>query len=285
MGAAEKDRYSMRRQALLALRDDPFALGHPIFMIPEPYRQEVERVDYNALTDPRALKFAFALEVIEADNPPNSHFEAPTFQPIHYEENIYYTRFLPKAESSSIGLIMTDVDRGNLRMNKNGTPVIWQFGPERRTLCMAQRADYFCSNQNNQVLSTLDAMENGSCVPQRSNKRSRTVEVVLGMNENPFSTSTYSWKDLGYRKVSSQTYVSRTQSAEFGLFNRIGKYPRSILGFGSMPAISGWRDVLVTGGNRTPIPYSPIATVFSPVISSAKLRSSAQPKRCCAVLA
>ena len=256
MGAAEKDRYSMRRLALLALRDDPFALGHPIFMIPEPYRQEVERVDYDALTDPRALKFAFALEAIEADNPPNSHFEAPTFQPIHYEENIYYTRFLPKADSSSIGLIMTDVDRGNLRMNKNGTPVIWQFGPERRTLCMAQRADYFCSNQNNQVLSTLDAMENGSCVPQRSNKRSRTVEVVLGMNENPFSTSTYSWKDLGYRKVSSQTYVSRTQSAEFGLFNRIGKYPRSILGFGSMPAISGWRDVLVTAA----IGHHPIFT-------------------------
>ena len=256
MGAAEKDRYSMRRLALLALRDDPFALGHPIFMIPEPYRQEVERVDYDALTDPRALKFAFALEAIEADNPPNSHFEAPTFQPIHYEENIYYTRFLPKADSSSIGLIMTDVDRGNLRMNKNGTPVIWQFGPERRTLCMAQRADYFCSNQNNQVLSTLDAMANGSSVPQRSNKRSQTVEVVLGMNENLFSTSTYSWKDLGYRKMSSQTYVSRTQSAEFGLFNRIGKYPRSILGFGSMPAISGWRDVLVTAA----IGHHPIFT-------------------------
>ena len=68
----------------------------------------------------------------------------------------------------------------------------------------------------------------------------------MGLNENPFITSTYSWKDLGYRKMSSARQVSRTLSAECGLFNRIGKYPRSVLGFGSMPAISGWRDVLAT---------------------------------------
>ena len=256
MGPADKDRYSMRRKALEALRDEPFALGHAIFMIPEPYRQEVERVDYDALTDERALKFAFALEAIESDNPPNSKFEAPNYQPIHCQENIYYTRYLPQADSSSIGLILTDVDRGNLHMNKNGTPFVWQFGPERRTLSLAQRADFFCSSQNNLVLSTLEAIENGSVIPQRSNRRSRTVEHVLGMNENLFSTSTYSWKDLGYRKLSSGAYVSRTQSAEYGLFNRIGKFPRSILGFGSMPAISGWRDVLVTAA----IGHHPIFT-------------------------
>ena len=256
MGPADKDRYSMRRKALEALRDDPFALGHAIFMIPEPYRQEVERVDYDALTDERALKFAFALEAIESDNPPNSEFEAPNYQPIHCQENIYYTRYLPQADSSSIGLILTDVDRGNLHMNKNGTPFVWQFGPERRTLSLAQRADFFCSSQNSLVLSTLEAIENGSVIPQRSNRRSRTVEHVLGMNENLFSTSTYSWKDLGYRKLSSGAYVSRTRSAEYGLFNRIGKFPRSILGFGSMPAISGWRDVLVTAA----IGHHPIFT-------------------------
>ena len=256
MGAADKDRYSMRRKALLALCEEPFALGHAVFMIPEPYRQEVERVDYDALTDQRALEFAYALEAIETCNPPNSDFEASNYQSIHYQENIYYTRFLPKADSCSIGLILTDVDRGNLHMNKNGTPQIWQFGPERRTLCLAQRADFFCSNQNNLVLSTLESIENGSGIPQRSNRRSRTVEHVLGMNENLFSTSTYSWKDLGYRKMSSGAYVSRTHSAEYGLFNSIGKYPRSVLGFGSMPAISGWRDVLVTAA----IGHHPIFT-------------------------
>ena len=251
-----KDDHNMRRKALEALRDDPFELGHAVYMIPEPYRQEVERVNYDALADERALSFAYALEAIEQDNPPNMSFEAPNYQSIQYEENIYYTRYLPKTGSSSIGLILTDVDRGTLHMNKNGTPFIWQFGPERRTLCLAQRADFFCSNQNNQVLRSLDEIENGSAIPKRSNRRSQTVEGVLGMNDNLFSTSTYSWKDLGYRKMSSDRYVSRTDSAEYGLFNRIGKYPRSILGFGSMPAISGWRDVLVTAA----IGHHPIFT-------------------------
>ncbi len=246
MSASEKDRHNMRRKALEALRDRPFELGQGVFMIPEPYRQEVERVDYAALADEAALDFAFALEALEGDNPPNLDFAAPNYQPIQYEENIYYTRYLPKADSSSIGLILTDVDRGTLRMNKNGSPVVWQFGPDRRTLCLAQRADFFRSNQSAEVLATLDAIADGDAIPQRCNRRSGTVETVLGLNDNPYITSTYSWKDLGYRKMSSAKHVSRTLSAECGLFNRIGKHPRSVLGFGSMPAISGWRDVLVT---------------------------------------
>ncbi|MCY3781334.1 MAG: IMP dehydrogenase [Chloroflexi bacterium] len=245
MGAADKDRFSMRRKALEALAEQPFELGQAVFMIPEPYRQEVERVDYAALNDEAALNFAFALEALEDDNPPNSEFAAPNYQPIQYEENIYYSRYLPKADSRSIGLILTDVDRGTLNMNKNGNPIIWQFGPERRTLSLAQRADFFRSNQSAEVLATLDRIADGNTIPPRSNQRSGTVETVLGLNEAPYITSTYSWKDLGYRKMSSARHVSRTLSAECGLFNRIGKYPRSVLGFGSMPAISGWRDVLV----------------------------------------
>ena len=246
MGADEKDRHSMRRKALEALREQPFELGRAVFMIPEPYRQEVERVDYAALDSESALRFAFALEALEDDNQPNSDFAAPNYQPIQYEENIYYTRYLPKADSRSIGLILTDVDRGTLHMNKNGTPIIWQYGPERRTLSLAQRADFFRSNQNAGVLATLDGIASGRGIPERSNRRSGTIETVLGLNESPTITSTYSWKDLGYRKMSSARQVSRTVSAESGLFNRIGKHPRSVLGFGSMPAISGWRDVLVT---------------------------------------
>ena len=246
MSAADKDQHNMRRKALLALRADPFTLRRGVFMIPEPYRQEVERVDYAALQDEAAQQFAFSLEALEDTNPPNSRFEAPNYAPIQYEENIYYSRYLPTADSSSIGLILTDVDRGSLRMNKNGTPVIWQFGPERRALSLAQRADFFLSNQSAEVLATLDAIGRARAIPPRSNRRSLTVESVLGLNENPYSTSTYSWKDLGYRKLSSAQQVSRTHSAECGLFNLIGKYPRSVLGFGSMPAISGWRDVLAT---------------------------------------
>ncbi len=257
MGAAEKDQHSMRRKALLDLRNNPIALGHPIYMIPEPYQQELKRINWEALNgDKRALAFAFALEALEEGNPPNREFKAEHYQPIESQENDYYIRYLPKASSCSIGLLLTDVDRSHLHMNKNGSPVIWQFGPERRTLCLAQRADFFRSNQNERLLSTLDALGKEGAIPPRSNKRSTTVETVLGLNDNFYATSTYSWKDLGYRKISSAQPVSRTQNAEYGLFNRVGKYPRSIFGFGSMPAISGWRDVLVTAA----IGHHPIFT-------------------------
>jgi XTP/dITP diphosphohydrolase len=247
MTDAEKDAYSMRRKGLEQLCHDPVQLGHSIFMIPEPFEQELARVDYDSLTDDSAVQFAYSLECIENRNPPNEGFSADHYDTIPTEENIYYTRYMPQPDSKSIGLILTDVDRSNLKLHKNGTPFIWQFGPERRTLALAQRADFFLSAQHQDVVNTLTDMENGTIlIPPRNNYRSLTIESVLGINQNNNITSTYSFKDLGYKKVSSEKYVSRTASARMGLFNKIGKYPRSIFSIGSMPAISGWRDVLVT---------------------------------------
>ena len=97
MGDGEKDCHNMRRKALMALREKPFELGQGVFLIPEPYRQEVERVDYAALQGEAALEFAFSLEALEEGNRPNSQFEATTYEPIQYEENIYYTRYLPQS--------------------------------------------------------------------------------------------------------------------------------------------------------------------------------------------
>lgn len=247
MSEADKDAYSMRRQALERLRDAPFQLGHRIFMIDEPFGQELARVRMEELQDDHAIRFAFALETLEAVNQPNPDFSADAYQPIVFEANPYYTRYLPTPDSPSIGLLLTDVDRANLKMHKDGTPFIWQFGPERRTLALAQRADYFLRVQDPDVLQHLRDLEQGAiAIPPRHNRRSMTIESVLGFIQSHQITSVYSFKDLGYRKVSSEKYVSRTTSARHGLFNKIGKYPRSIYSLGSMPSISGWRDVLVT---------------------------------------
>ena len=187
-------------------------------MIPEPYRQEVERVDYAALKVESAAGFRLCAggagrltirPTLISPRPIISRFNT---------KRISTTRVTcPKPAAAASGLILTDVDRGTLHMNKNGTPVVWQFGPERRTLCLAQRADFFRSNQSGEVLATLDAIAAGNSIPLRSNRRSGTVETVLGLNDKPFITSTYSWKDLGYRKMSSTRHVSRTLSAECGL--------------------------------------------------------------------
>lgn len=247
MSDEEKDAYSMRRRALEALRANPFELGHSVYMIPEPYQQELARVRADKLQKKLAIAFAYTLECLEEDNPATGEFAAENYRPITTESNIYYTRYLPHPDSRSLGLILTDVDRSNLKMNRNGTPVIWQFGPERRWLALCQRADFFLSNQRKEVKTILRDMESGKiAVSPRSNRRSITIESVLGVNQNNYVTSTYSFRDLGYKKRASDEYVSRTNSARYGLYNKIGKYPRSIFSIGSMPAISGWRDVLVT---------------------------------------
>jgi XTP/dITP diphosphohydrolase len=247
MTDSEKDAFSMRRRALEALSNEPFELGHSILMIAEPYEQEMARVDFEALDDDRALRFAFSLECLEQDNHPNSDFKADKYRPISVAENIYYSRYASHENSKSIGLILTDIDRSNLKMHRNGKPVIWQFGPERRTLALAQRSDFFLNHQAGPVIETIKAIESGSIqIPSRHNRRSATVESVLERNQHDTITSTYSFKDLGYKKISSEKYVSRTTSAYTGLFNKIGKYPRSVFSLGSMPAVSGWRDILVT---------------------------------------
>lgn len=259
MEDAEKDSYSMRRKALMALKDQPVSTGHSVYQIPEPYENELARVRYENLQDEKAIQFAFALEALGPNNPPNPDFQATAYSPVEIqtEDVRFYTRYVVNADSPSIGQILTDVDRSNLRMNKNGTPVIWQYGPERRSLALAERADFFIDNQSRDVIHTLIDMERDVIeVPQRTNRRSTTIESVLGINQNNNVTSTYSFKDLGYKKVSSNKYVSRTRSAKTGLFNKIGKYPRSVFGIGSMPAISGWRDVLVTAA----IGHHPIFT-------------------------
>lgn len=249
MSDEEKDKFSMRRKALEAIDLTLVRLHIPVFQIPEPYEQELSRVNRKALQDEKAVRFAFSLECLENENQPNTDFKAEGYPAIKIvsDDPHYYLRFVSQEDTPSIGLILTDVDRSNLKMHRNGTPYLWQFGPERRFLALAERADFFIENQAPEVLDVLDDLESGEMIiPTRNNIRSTTVESVLGMNQNNYVTSTYSFKDLGYRKRSSQKYVSRTLSATTGLFNMIGKYPRSVLSFGSMPAISGWRDVLVT---------------------------------------
>ena len=41
--------------------------------------------------------------------------------------------------------------------------VIWQFGPERRTLAIAERADFFLHTQSEDVLKQLNAIEKVEC--------------------------------------------------------------------------------------------------------------------------
>jgi non-canonical purine NTP pyrophosphatase (RdgB/HAM1 family) len=242
----EKDSYSMRKRALIKFRDDPFTPHYPIYMLPEPFEQELERVHIDELGNGIARRFAYALESIEG-NRISSKFTANTYLPMVRTDNSYFTRFLTSENSNSIGLMLTDMDRKHLRLHKNGDPFLWQMGPERRHLALVQRTDFFNRNQNDEIHELLDELEqNIDQFPKRNNKRSITLEHALGIQDDSIFTQTMSLKEIGYKKLSSEKRTSRTQAASSGLFTKIGKYPRSIYAIGCLPWVSGWRDVIVT---------------------------------------
>lgn len=246
MSDEEKDKLSMRTKAMMAFVKKPYNINYPIFELPEPYEQELERVQINKLQDKKAIQFAFKLESLEDNNKPNKDLTAPNYEPITYESNSYFSRYFPKPNSKSLGLMLTDVDRGKLKLYKNGDPVLWQMGPERRHLALAQRVEYFTQNQDPEVHKILDDLESKKDkFPKRRNRRSTTIEQALRIEGYETVTQALSLKEIGYKKISSLKKVSRSQSSKFGLFNVVGKHARSMYAVGSLPFTSGWRDVIV----------------------------------------
>ncbi|MBD3362833.1 hypothetical protein GF362_03880 [Candidatus Dojkabacteria bacterium] len=243
----EKDKYSMRKKALNKFLSNPVEMNYPVFRIPEPYEQEMKRVQPDKLQQSKAIEFAFQLECLEQKNSPNKSFKADKYTSLVTTQNPYFTRFLTKPNTKSIGLILTDVDRKRLKFYKNGDPVLWQMGPERRFLALAQRTEYFMHNQNEEIHEILDDLENRkSNFPKRNNLRSPTIDKALEVAGATSITKALSLREIGYKKISADKYVSRTKSAKYGLFNIVGKYARSIYGVGCLPWVSGWRDVIVT---------------------------------------
>jgi len=241
----QKNRISMRKLAAQEFAKSKLILHYPVLMLPEPFTQELQRVRVNKLQDKKAINFAYSLESIEKTNRVNAKFTAPNYSPITSTSNSFFTRYLVNPDTASLGLMLTDVDRKQLKSYFNGNPILWQMGPERRHLALAQRAEYFLSHQSDAVHKILDELD-GSIFPKRTNKRSIAIEEALGIKGYESVTKAVALNEIGYKKISSPTYVSRTKSANFGLFNKIGKYARSIYGIGSLPFISGWRDVITT---------------------------------------
>lgn len=250
MSQAEKNKISMRKLAVeLMMKDiDNVRFKQPLFMLPEPYANELYRVRLDELQNKKAIKFAYTLECLETIKP-DSSFNADVYKPITIESDIFYSRYILNPKSSSLGLLLTDVDRDHLKIFNNGDPVLWQMGPERRHLALCQRADFFISIQSNKVHNTLDKMESKEVVvPNRSNRRIPAIEEALMIKSaGSGALQAVSLKEIGYKKLSAENNVSRTEAYDEGLYNVIGKYPRSIYGIGCLPPVSGWRDVIVTG--------------------------------------
>ena len=90
-------------------------------------------------------------------------------------------------------------------------------------------------------------MEKAKNYPKKVTKRSATLETLLRIDykDTPFYARAI--REVGYKKLAANKEVSRRHSIQYGLINKIGKYPRLMLGIGSMPACSCHRDVILTG--------------------------------------
>jgi hypothetical protein len=130
------------------------------------------------------------------------------------------------------------------------------MGPERRKLALAQRALYFDQNQNEKIYEVIKDLEQKE-IPHRFNGKIEIVDRALAKN-----STTPAISEIGYKKSSSQKILSRRKIAMFGTFNKIGKYPRRVIGLGSMPPVTGWRDTVVTAAIGHILSFIPRNSLF-----------------------
>ncbi|OGM26441.1 hypothetical protein A2962_03010 [Candidatus Woesebacteria bacterium RIFCSPLOWO2_01_FULL_39_61] len=235
----------------------------PVFELREPYEEEMKRIRFEEFSQ-RAIQFAYMLECLSTDQNRSQNLKVDKFTPIYKEENMFYKRYKLGKNSSSIGVILTNIDLNKLK-KEDKLPTFWQMGPERIRLALAQRALYFDQNQNDKIYKIIDEIESKKIkIRQRSNRRSVTVDQALGI-KNPDSpaTKTPAISELGYKKMSSDRILSRREILENGLFNKVGKYPRKILGLGAMPPVTGWRDTLVMAGVGHMLSFIPRSSIFA----------------------
>lgn len=268
MTGPQKDRYSMRRKAWENLSKNPVNLHRPVNQLAEPFTDEMERIRHEEFS-PKAKKFAFKLESTEIENAFKKDLTISKYAPIVKQKSNFYSRYSAGVNSPSLGLILTNIDLNRVVRQSDGEPVLWQMGPERRRLALALRALYFDLNQNASVHRVMDNIEKKKIVVgPRSNVCLPAVEEALGLKSpggDPMRTPALS--ELGYNKISSSHYISRREILRYGLFNKVGKYPRKIVGMGSMPPVSGWRDTVVMASLGHMLSFIPRNSLFAHDIS------------------
>src|SRR3989344_6870455 len=220
----------------------------------EPYEEEMQRIRTEELSQNGRI-FSNLLENISLKKT----------SPIYKYKSKFYSRYKRSSESRSIGIVLTNIDLNRIEKYKNGEPVFWQMGKKRTDLALAQRALFFDDNHNETIYRKIEDIETGKIkIPDRLNKRSLTIEEALGIKGlGKTSLYTPAISQLGYKKISSEKIISRRNIVKIGLFNKIGKYPRKILGLGAMPPVSGWRDTLVLSAIGHMLSFIPRSSIFA----------------------
>jgi XTP/dITP diphosphohydrolase len=284
MTPAQKDHYSPRKIALEELVRNPFDLKKYIYQLPEPYPIQLDSLRLKKLAqNKKAIKFAYQLEQFSS-TAPDASFSAkkrkPYIEMSHAGGQI--KQYVTEPHSASIGLLMTPWDTARdlygkpirIRVNEFDQPTFWQMGDEATKMALATRAYEFALNHNEETYTYLRKMMSGKLdTTKRPKKRSAAIEEMLKiqrkLSNNPNQEEeieilgTAASRELGYARMSSDEYMSRTISANRGLIlNSVG-FPSSLFALGGMPPVTGWRDVIVTAALSYMRSYIPRNSVFA----------------------
>lgn len=281
MSPEQKDKLSMRTRALLALRDKPIQVKTGVYQLPEPYQFQIDAIDHERLNNETALQHAFNLESIRG-NKPNKELKVDQFPPYYCNEfaNGSIQQIIPGKDSPSLGFIVTPIDTARklygqphrLRCDPKGKNIVWwQQGPDSIKKALASRTFEFNLHHNDETYSHLRDLKdgyyriNGEKIPleSRPNTPSPVIEKLISILYKMPETAdpeeaiddamsqyqvidTAAVSELGYARESSDNMMSRTRSANLGLFLRSTGIPSSIFSLGGMPPVSGWKDVITT---------------------------------------
>jgi XTP/dITP diphosphohydrolase len=284
MSLQEKDTYSPRQLALKALLQEPFDVKKYVYELPEPYPlQLVSLRTENLAKNKKALKFAYQLEQFKTAVPDSDFI--PNSRKPYIELKLaggHISQYVTDKDSASVGLLLTQWDTakdlsGNpkrLNINEFGQPRFWQMGDGGTKMALASRAYEFAMNHNEEMYTYLRAMMQGKIeTTKRPKKRSAVIEKMLKMHKRlPADTDlredteilgTAANRELGYARMSSEEYMSRTVSANKGLILNSAGFPSSLFALGGMPPVTGWRDVIVTAALSYMRSYIPRNSVFA----------------------
>lgn len=278
-----------------------------IGFMPPPFSTETDRIRKKELNAHAAIAFAFDLNCLGKNNPPNLNSEAPDFPDIYESEQkdekngaIWFTRFTNDPASADLGLILTDISQSRIEVDGSSRPVIRRIGFETRKIALAQRTGYFIKNQNSETHNLISAYENGAKqIPDRPIRQHAAVEKALEIKRTIWvrlilalgrfspsalhsaaiadfqALSTVALEEIGYKKLSS---LAETSRKKIDLFNQIGKYPRRVIMGGSMPPAFGGADALATMAVGQMCAFIPRNSLFVDVNRQVALAEAARNK-------
>ena len=274
MSDKQKDLRSARRIALEKLQKNPVQAANGIFQLQEPSEFQLARIQKKELIkNKKALSYAFSLESLQkAGQRPNNNLlvekYAPFFLVPYYNGAVREYTVNPK--SASMGLVLlTEVDlktvpdgygkRRPIRLDTNsmGNPTLMQMGPKSLKVVLASRAAEYIDMHSVEMYRHIRDLISGK-IPHvsRTNTRSVVLEDILGMVVRTEKDGTIkiirqsevaiATKELGYKRLSSDTQLSRKQAAKGTLMKGPDGIVSSLYSYGGMPPTTGSVDSIVT---------------------------------------